>query len=62
MLERSQDLYKYLDTGTNMSTPQITIHDSQTGETIVRDMTADEIAAYTIDYTQPTANETPIAD
>jgi len=37
-----------------MTKPQITIHDALTGETIVRDMTTDEIAEYTITVELPT--------
>ena len=33
--------------------PQITIHDASTGKTIVRDMTAEEIAEYTVKIELP---------
>lgn len=37
-----------------MNKPQITIHDALTGETIIRDMTAEEIASYVIEVDLPT--------
>ena len=37
-----------------MTTPKITIHDAASGETIVRDMTAEEIEANTITVELPT--------
>ena len=37
-----------------MNKPQITIHDAITNETIVRDMTDEEIASYTVDVELPT--------
>ena len=36
-----------------MNKPQITIHDAVTGETIVRDMTDEEIVLYTVNVELP---------
>jgi hypothetical protein len=35
-----------------------TFHDAATGQTITRELTADEIAICSVDYLQTTANET----
>ena len=39
-----------------MTTPQITIHDAPTGETITRDMNAAELAQHEIDKAQAIKN------
>lgn len=45
-----------------MTTPQITIHDVATGETITRDMTDDEIAELIASGWTETNDETPTSN